>query len=81
MAQLSDRDFKTVSAEIILQNKSTSEFSGVSQYVVHQESYSGSRNACLTMKIEDDHLIHIRLPFEAARRIGEDLCRISSEKK
>ncbi|MDE0113054.1 MAG: hypothetical protein OXN84_12340 [Albidovulum sp.] len=74
MSKASDRGFRKISAEIILQSKSDSESSEISEYIVQRE-----RDVYLTMKIEDDHLIHIRLSAGAARRIGEELKRISSE--
>ena len=73
-------DSKKIDAEIILQNKSASEFSEESEYVVHRKSSSDLLDVYLTMKIESDHLVHNRHPFETARRIGEDLRRASSEK-
>ncbi|MDE0307097.1 MAG: hypothetical protein OXI87_19795 [Albidovulum sp.] len=68
------KDFTQVSAQIILQNKSKSEHSEASGYVIQRDE-----DVFLTLRIEADHLLHIRFSASVAREIGEGLCRSSTE--
>ncbi|MDE0306931.1 MAG: hypothetical protein OXI87_18925 [Albidovulum sp.] len=68
------KGFTQVSAEIILQNKSKSEHSEASEYIIQRDE-----DVYLTLKIEADHLLHIRLSASVAKTIGEELCRVSTE--
>ncbi|MDE0534522.1 MAG: hypothetical protein OXI01_24185 [Albidovulum sp.] len=68
------KGFNQINAQIILQNKSKSEHSEASEYIIQRDE-----DVYLTLKIEADHLLHIRFSASVAREIGEGLCRISME--